>query len=132
MTSLIFALILFNFLGLLAGKDFEDGWAARQIYPENCAACHGFDRSGFIGAPLAPAELKTRGEAAVRSLIRHGIDGTLMPAQSCRLSFNKGKVHVYDNTVEFKGKRGRSINGKLLFYRTISSNGAQKAAPAEE
>jgi len=88
-TSLIFALILFTFPGLLAGEDMKDRWAARQIYLENCAACHGFDRTGFIGTSLVPAELKTRSQAAVRSLIRHGIDGTLMPAQSCRLSLKK-------------------------------------------
>jgi len=88
-TSLLFAFILFNSSGLLAGETLKDRWAARQIYLENCAACHGFDRTGFIGAPLAPAELKTRSEAAVRSLVRHGIDETLMPAWSCRLSLKK-------------------------------------------
>jgi len=88
-TALIFAFILFTFPALLAGEDLKDKWAARQIYLENCAACHEFDRTGFIGTPLAPAELKTRSEAAIRSLIRHGIKDTLMPAQSCRLSLKE-------------------------------------------
>jgi len=88
-TGLIFAFILFTFPGLLAGEDLKHGWAARQIYLENCAACHGFDRTGFIGIPLFPARLTALSEAAIRSLIRHGIEDTLMPAWRCRLPLKK-------------------------------------------
>ena len=88
-TGLIFALILFAFTGLFAGEDLKHGWAARQIYLENCAACHGFDRTGFIGASLTPEELTVRSEAAIRSLIRYGIEDTLMPAWNCRLTLKR-------------------------------------------
>ena len=94
-TVLIFALILFAFTGLFAGEDLKHGWAARQIYLENCAACHGFDRTGFIGIPLVPAELKARSEAAIRSLIRNGVGGTLMPAWSCRLPLKQMRQLSY-------------------------------------
>ncbi len=87
--SLILALILFTFTGLFAGDYLKHGFAARQIYLENCASCHGFDRTGFIGIPLVSAELKTRSEAAIRSLIRHGIEDTLMPAWKCRLTLTQ-------------------------------------------
>jgi len=73
----------------LLGEDGKDGWAARQIYLENCAACHGFDRMGFIGVPLIPSTLQPLSEAAIRSLIRNGIPDTLMPTWSCRLSLNE-------------------------------------------
>jgi len=81
----IFVFSLLTFPGLLSGEDLKNGWAARQIYLENCAACHGFDRTGFIGIPLVPAELTAHSEAAIRSLTRHGIADTLMPAWRCRL-----------------------------------------------
>lgn len=88
-TVLIFALILFTFTSLFAGEDLKHGWAARQIYLENCAACHGFDRTGFIGVSLTPEELTVRSEAAIRSLIRYGIEDTLMPAWRCRLTLKQ-------------------------------------------
>lgn len=94
-TVLIFALILFAFTTLFAGEDLKHGWAARQIYLENCASCHGFDRTGFIGIPLVPAELKAHSEAAIRSLIRHGVRDTLMPAWSCRLSLKQMRQLSY-------------------------------------
>jgi len=87
--SLILVLILFAFTGLFAGEYLKNGFAARQIYLENCAACHGFDRTGFIGSPLVPAELRARSEAGVRSLIRYGIEDTLMPAWNCRLTLKQ-------------------------------------------
>lgn len=81
----IFVLILLTLPVFLSAEDLKNGWAARQIYLENCAACHGFDRTGFIGIPLVPEELTAHSEAAIRSLTSHGIVDTLMPAWSCRL-----------------------------------------------
>jgi mono/diheme cytochrome c family protein len=66
-------------------RPLSDEWEARQIYLENCAGCHGFDRTGFIGVALDPAALGTLSEAAVRSLIRNGVFDTLMPPWDCRL-----------------------------------------------
>jgi len=78
-------LILLTFPAFLSAEDLQNGWAARQIYLENCAACHGFDRTGFIGIPLVPEELTAHSEAAIRSLTSYGIADTLMPVWSCRL-----------------------------------------------
>jgi mono/diheme cytochrome c family protein len=64
-------------------------WVVRQIYLENCAACHGYDRTGFIGAELTPSNLDGLSEAALRSLISHGIEETLMPAWSCRFTIEQ-------------------------------------------
>lgn len=72
--------------GAAGQEDARAGWAARQIYLENCAGCHGFDRTGFIGVPLDPVSLDPLSEAALRSLVRHGIQDTLMPSWDCRLS----------------------------------------------
>lgn len=88
-TSLILAFILFVFSGLFAGEYLKHGFAARQIYLENCAACHGFDRTGFVGVSLTPDELAVHSEAAIRSLIRYGIEDTLMPAWKCRLTLKQ-------------------------------------------
>ena len=82
-------MILFSFPGFLSGEDLKDEWAARQLYLENCAACHRFDRTGFIGVSLTPEELTVHSEAAIRSLIRYGIEDTLMPAWSCRLTLKQ-------------------------------------------
>lgn len=84
---LIFILIiLIEVPYLISGQKSQNGRTARQLYLENCAACHGRDRSGFIGTPLVPAKLAARSEAAIRSLILYGIENTLMPVWSCRLT----------------------------------------------
>ena len=88
-TGLIFVLVLLAFTGLFAGEDLRHGWMARQIYLENCTACHGFDRTGFVGVPLTPEDLSIHSEAAIRSLIRFGIEETLMPAWNCRLTLKE-------------------------------------------
>lgn len=87
--SLILGLILFAFTGLFAGESLKYGFAARQIYLENCAACHGFERTGFIGVSLTPERLAVHSEAAIRSLLRYGIEETLMPAWDCRLTLTQ-------------------------------------------
>jgi len=77
--------MLFVSASALWGEDPGDEWAPRQIYLENCAGCHGFDRMGFVGVPLTPSDLSSLSEAGIRSLIRQGILDTLMPGWSCRL-----------------------------------------------
>jgi len=94
-TVLIFALILIAFTGLFAGEDLKHGWTARQIYLENCAACHGFDRTGFIGVSLTPEKLTVHSEAGIRSLIRFGIEDTLMPTWRCRLKLTQLRQFSY-------------------------------------
>lgn len=88
-TCLLSIITLFVFPGFLSGEDLKDEWAARQIYLENCAACHGFDRMGFIGVSLIPSNLTPLSQAAIRSLMRHGISDTLMPSWSCRLTMKQ-------------------------------------------
>jgi mono/diheme cytochrome c family protein len=67
-------------------------WEARQVYLENCAGCHGFDRTGFVGVALDSAVLDTLSEAAVRSLIKHGVFDTLMPPWDCRLPLDQLRI----------------------------------------
>lgn len=88
-TCFLSIMILFSFLGSLSGEDLKDERAARQLYLENCAACHRFDRTGFIGVSLIPSNLTALSEAAIRSLIKHGIPDTLMPTWSCRLTLKQ-------------------------------------------
>jgi len=83
--SIVILVVLFLFANSLWGENPRDEWAARQIYLENCAGCHGLDRLGFIGVPLSPSDLSSLSEAGIRSLIRQGILDTLMPGWSCRL-----------------------------------------------
>ena len=83
--SLVSTAALFLFCGTLWGEDPKEEWAARQVYLEDCAGCHGYDRTGFIGVPLIPSYLNGLSEAGIRSLIRDGVLDTLMPAWKCRL-----------------------------------------------
>ena len=91
-------------------------WAARQIYLENCAGCHGFDRMGFIGVPLIPSDMGALSEAGIRSLVRYGILGTLMPAWECRLNLDELRLlaHYFKNTRPESRKQIRAgENGSL-------------------
>ena len=94
------AIVLLIFSGGLWGEDSRDEWAARQIYLENCGGCHGFDRMGFVGVSLSPADLGALSEAGIRSLVRYGIRDTLMPAWDCRLSLDERRLlaHYFKTT----------------------------------
>ncbi len=52
------------------------------IYQQNCAACHGPDGEGRIGATLTSAFVGIEPGAYAVQTISRGIDGTLMPAWS--------------------------------------------------
>jgi mono/diheme cytochrome c family protein len=82
-------IILLLLLSSQKAEGLEEEWAARQIFAENCATCHGHDRVGFIGPGLTPSNLEELSQAAVRSLIKHGIYDTLMPAWNCRLNLKQ-------------------------------------------
>lgn len=45
----------------------------------DCGSCHGMTMKGGLGPPLLPASLSGKDEAALASVIRHGMPGTPMP-----------------------------------------------------
>jgi mono/diheme cytochrome c family protein len=55
--------------------------AGRQLYADDCAACHGDNGEGQVGPALNSRELlKTTMDATLHSLIRTGVPGSVMPA----------------------------------------------------
>ena len=57
-----------------------------ELFANNCAACHGMDRGGYIGPGL---NKETHGEVdpeTLASIIASGVDGKLMPSWKARLS----------------------------------------------
>jgi cbb3-type cytochrome c oxidase subunit III len=55
--------------------------AGRQLYADDCAACHGDNGEGQVGPALNSRELlKTTVDATLHSLIRTGVPGSVMPA----------------------------------------------------
>lgn len=51
-----------------------------QIFAENCAACHGEDGEGRVGATLAKDWPSIRPDLRIRETAEKGVTGTLMPA----------------------------------------------------
>jgi mono/diheme cytochrome c family protein len=55
--------------------------AGRELYVENCAACHGENGEGDLAPALNSQELlKTTSDEALYSLTRTGVPGSIMPA----------------------------------------------------
>lgn len=54
----------------------------QRLFAENCAACHGANGEGRIGAPLAQAWPSIRPDLSMRARIAEGIQGSVMPAWS--------------------------------------------------
>jgi mono/diheme cytochrome c family protein len=55
--------------------------AGRELYAENCVACHGANGEGRVGPPLNSRELlKATSDETLFSLTRTGVPGTVMPA----------------------------------------------------
>ena len=54
----------------------------RRLYSENCAACHGPQGEGRIGAALAKDWPSIRPDLTVRTIIGRGVQGSVMPAWS--------------------------------------------------
>jgi cytochrome c oxidase cbb3-type subunit III len=53
----------------------------RQLFSENCAACHGPEGKGGAAIGLAsPIYLAIADDASIRKAIAHGVSGTAMPA----------------------------------------------------
>jgi len=60
---------------------------AERLFAENCATCHGADRNRYIGPALnSSSRLGKVPEIAIEAIINGGVNGTLMPAWSGRLS----------------------------------------------
>ena len=53
---------------------------ARQLYMDNCAACHGMDGSGGIGPDLRGNLRHCSDVKAISAVIKNGIPDTQMPA----------------------------------------------------
>lgn len=52
-----------------------------QLFARNCSACHGSDGMGGVGVPLAlPAFINSVDDAFLRTTIRHGRPGRVMPS----------------------------------------------------
>jgi mono/diheme cytochrome c family protein len=79
-TTMLFALILFSSAAAQEGDDSELLQQGAQIFAENCAACHGEDGQGRIGATLAKDWPSIRPDLEIQDTIERGIEGTFMPA----------------------------------------------------
>jgi mono/diheme cytochrome c family protein len=62
------------------GDDLEVYELGAKIYSENCAACHGDDGQGRIGATLAKDWSSIRPDLRISETIERGVTGTYMPA----------------------------------------------------
>jgi DNA-binding beta-propeller fold protein YncE/cytochrome c5 len=51
----------------------------KEVYKENCAACHGLDRFGAVGPALLPENLKRLRKKKATKVITHGRPATQMP-----------------------------------------------------
>jgi len=56
------------------------------LFANNCAACHGMDRGGYIAPALNKDNQGEVDPSALAYIITNGVDGTLMPAWKGRLS----------------------------------------------
>ena len=116
-------MILFVSPAHLFGGRQDDEWAARQLYLEDCAVCHGFDRIGFVGVSLSPSNLTALSEAAIRSLVRHGISDTLMPAWDCRLTLRQLRQisrYLKETPAEILKKIRLSAGGELEILEEVA------------
>ena len=80
--SILVLLVLATYIPATAqeGDDIEIYELGANIYSENCAACHGDDGQGRIGATLAKDWSSIRPDLRIRETIERGIQGTVMPA----------------------------------------------------
>ncbi len=62
--------------------DEEKYGQGARLYQENCAVCHGQNGEGRVGATLAQDWPSIRPSAAVETVIRQGVEGSVMPAWS--------------------------------------------------
>ena len=76
----LFSLSLFVPAAAQEGDDLEVLEQGVQIYQENCAACHGEDGNGRVGATLAKDWPSIRPDLRIRETIEKGVSDTFMPA----------------------------------------------------
>ncbi|MDD5467357.1 MAG: c-type cytochrome [Anaerolineales bacterium] len=76
-------LVLGSYLGAQAQIPTDDPLAeGARLFAENCAACHGADGQGRVGATLAKNWPSIRPDAQIGTIIANGIPGSVMPAWS--------------------------------------------------
>jgi mono/diheme cytochrome c family protein len=63
-------------------RDPETLEQGMRLYSENCAACHGPQGQGRIGATLAKDWPSIRPDLTVKTIIERGVPGSVMPAWS--------------------------------------------------
>ena len=82
--------ILFGLVGislsLSYGTEAEANDDLETLYANNCAACHGMDRGGYIGPGLNKEKQGEADPSTLAYIISNGVDGSLMPAWQGRLS----------------------------------------------
>ncbi len=59
---------------------------AKKIFLNNCASCHGTNRTGIIGPALLPETLSFTKLSMVEGFIKNGFKGTAMPSWKGKLS----------------------------------------------
>ena len=72
-------MVLFTSATAQEGDDSELLQQGAQVFAENCAACHGEDGQGRIGATLAKNWSSIRPDLQIQDTIERGIEGTFMP-----------------------------------------------------
>lgn len=82
-----------------------DAAKGREIYLLNCSRCHGHDRAGHIGRRLTPPWQSPRPDLFVKSTIKNGIPGSLMPSFSANAGSGPASANLsprqIDNIVAF-------------------------------
>ena len=84
-TLIVFQIYLLGEPGRIQAVEAADLSAAqaagRNLYADNCIACHGGNGEGLVGPALNSRELlKMTADETLASLIRTGVPGTVMPA----------------------------------------------------
>ena len=78
-SAILLAMVLFTSAAAQEGDDSELLQQGAQVFAENCAACHGEDGQGRIGATLAKNWPSIRPDLEIQDTIERGIEGTFMP-----------------------------------------------------
>lgn len=80
--ALITGLLSYRSASAQATPPPPDPGLGAQLYAQNCAACHGDQGQGRIGATLDKDWPSIRPDLTVREIIRSGVSGSPMPAWS--------------------------------------------------
>jgi len=78
-STILLTMVLFTSATAQEGDDSELLQQGAQVFAENCAACHGEDGQGRIGATLAKNWSSIRPDLQIQDTIERGIEGTFMP-----------------------------------------------------